>query len=102
MAGRIVYRKKSQNRFSMFLAVVVMLVILGAISVRGFYLTGKLNEYNAKKQELEALIEAENKRTEEIEEYAKYTQTNEYVEEVAREKLGLVRENEIIFRDGSE
>ena len=79
-----------------------MLVILGAISVRGLYLTSKLNEYNAKKQELEELIEAENRRTAEIEEYAKYTQTNEYVEEVAREKLGLVRENEIIFRDGSE
>ena len=102
MTGRIIYRKKSQNRFSMFLAVVVMLVILGAISVRGLYLTSKLNEYNAKKQELEELIEAENRRTAEIEEYAKYTQTNEYVEEVAREKLGLVRENEIIFRDGSE
>ncbi len=86
----------------MFLAVVVRLVILGAISVRGLYLTSKLNEYNAKKQELEELIEAENRRTAEIEEYAKYTQTNEYVEEVAREKLGLVRENEIIFRDGSE
>ena len=33
-----------------------------------------------------------------IEEYRKYTQTQKYVEEVAKEKLGLVNENEIIFK----
>ena len=28
----------------------------------------------------------------------KYVGTDEYIEEVAREKLGLVKENEILFR----
>ena len=44
------------------------------------------------------VIAEEEKRVEEIEEYRKYTQTQKYVEEVAKEKLGLVNENEIIFK----
>lgn len=44
-------------------------------------------------------IEAEQARTKEIEEYEKYTQTKKYVEEIAKSKLGLVYEGEIIFKD---
>ena len=43
-------------------------------------------------------MEAENQRALEIEEYGKYTQTKKYVEEVAKDKLGLVYEDEIIFK----
>ena len=52
-----------------------------------------------KEQQLQEQIDAETKRSEEIEEYRKYTQTQKYVEEVAKEKLGLVNENEIIFKE---
>lgn len=100
---RIVYRGNSQNRLSMILVIIVMAAILIAVSVRGVYLNTKLAEYNAQIEELQAEIESENARTEEIEDYAKYVQTDEYVEEVARDKLGLVKEGEIIFRsDGDE
>ena len=37
------------------------------------------------------------KRAKELEEYEEYVKTDEYVEEVAREKLGLVYKDEIIF-----
>ena len=40
-------------------------------------------------------------RAEEIEEYKQYTKSREYIEEVAREKLGLVYEGEVIFKEGS-
>lgn len=101
MAGRkLTYRKKSQNRFSMFLAVFVMLVILAVVSVRSIYLSARLEEYDAKKAELQTQIEEENRRAEQIDDYAKYTQTNEFVEEYARDKLGLVKDDEIIFKDG--
>lgn len=57
---------------------------------------------NANKQEriaeLESQIEAEKEKAEEIEEYGKYVQTKKYAEEVAKEKLGLVYEDEIIFK----
>ena len=41
----------------------------------------------------------EEKRAEEIEEYGKYTKTKKYAEEIAKEKLGLVNEDEIVFKE---
>ena len=35
---------------------------------------------------------------EEIEEFNKYTKTTKYIEDIAREKLGLVYEDEIIIK----
>ena len=37
-------------------------------------------------------------RSEEIEEYRKYTQTKKYAEDVAKEKLGLVKKDEILLK----
>lgn len=75
--------------------VLVMLVFVSLASVR-------LHVQNTKKQqriaELEAEIEAEEEKAQEIEEYSKYVQTKKYAEEVAKEKLGLVYEDEIIFK----
>ena len=34
-----------------------------------------------------------------LDEFEKYTQTKMYIEEVARDKLGLVYEGEILFKD---
>ncbi|MCH4033544.1 MAG: septum formation initiator family protein [Lachnospiraceae bacterium] len=91
-------KRKSQNRLSMALVLFVMFVILGVVGLRAYQLHRQLDQYTAKKESLQAQIDAENQRTEEIAEYGKYTQTDEYVEEVAREKLGLVKKDEIIFK----
>lgn len=100
---RIVYRKKAQNRFSLVLAGTVAAIVLGLIVPRGWKLRTQLREYTAQKESLEEQIASEEKRAEELEEYAKYTKTDEYVEKVAREKLGLVKKGEILFRSsGSE
>ena len=37
-------------------------------------------------------------RKEEIDKLKKYMETDEYAEEVAREKLGLVKDNETVFK----
>lgn len=51
---------------------------------------------------MNAQITEEEERTKELEEYEKYTKTVKYVEEVAKEKLGLVYEDEIVFESGVE
>ncbi|MGN1024236.1 MAG: septum formation initiator family protein [Lachnospiraceae bacterium] len=91
-------KRKSQNRLSMGLVLFVMFVILGVVGLRAYQLHRQLDQYTAKKESLQTQIDAENQRTKEIAEYGKYTQTDEYVEEVAREKLGLVKKDEIIFK----
>lgn len=91
------YRKKLQNRFSMFLVTLVVLVLLVVVGIRAYGLTEKREELLTKKAENEALIEKEKQEALEIEEYGKYTQTLKFYEEMAKKKLGLVYEDEIIF-----
>ena len=48
--------------------------------------------------DLEKEKEQEEQRTEEIEKYKDYVGTDEYVEDTARDRLGMVKENEILFK----
>lgn len=95
---KIAYRKRRQNRFSMFLVSIVVVMILVAVWVRSMELQRKLDTYTVKQEQLEEKIADEEQRKQEIQEFRKYTQTKKYAEEVAKEKLGLVYEDEIIFK----
>ena len=99
MAKKIVYRKKRQNRLAMILVTTVVLMMLVVVAVKSVELREKKEMYDLRVEQLQAEIEAEKSRTEDIEEYRKYTQTKKYVEEIAKDKLGLVYEGEIIFKD---
>ena len=77
---------------------VVLILLISVVSVGSANLYGKNKEYMAQEQELVAQIEEEKARAEEIDELEDYVGTSEYVEQVAKDKLGLVYENEIIFK----
>ena len=95
---KVVFRKKRQNRLGMFLVLTVVLMLLVVVSFKSVELKQKQETDAAKEKALQEQIDAENARTQEIEEYRKYTQTKKYVEEVAKDKLGLVKEGEIIYK----
>lgn len=86
-----------QHRMSVFSISAVILVLAITLSVASISLHKKNNEYKAQEAELEAQLEAEKARAEEIQELEEYVGTDEYVEDVAKEKLGLVYPNEILF-----
>lgn len=96
---KVAYRKRRQNRFSMFLVTLVVLMILVVVSVKSSDLKKQQEVYITKEEDLNKRIEAEEHRTKDIEDYRKYTQTKKYVEEVAKDKLGLVYEDEILFKE---
>jgi cell division protein DivIC len=99
MARKAAYRKKRQNKMGMLLVTTVVLMMLLVVTVKSVELREKRALYMAKEEALMEEIESEQERTEEIAEYEKYTQTKKYVEDVAKEKLGLVYDGEIIFKD---
>lgn len=101
MRRKAAYRKRRQNKFGMFLVFLVVIMLVIVVSVRSNELKKTLAENRQREAELEEQIAAEEQRTEEIEELEKYSETLGYTEEVAKEKLGLVNEGEIIFRDES-
>ena len=92
------YRKKVQNRFSMFLVMLALLMILAAVHVSSIKLQDRLDDLEAQSVLLQAQIDAEKERAEEIELLRKRSQTKEYYEEIAKEKLGLVNPDEIVFK----
>lgn len=54
---------------------------------------------NKKIEELNKEIDKEKERTENLETYSKYVNTKQFVELMARNKLGLVYPNEVIFKN---
>lgn len=92
-------RKKRFRKHIGSLAIAGVVVMMLAFV---FVASMKMRIQNTNKQEritqLQQQIDAEKKRTEELEEYSKYVQTKKYAEEVAKDRLGLVYEDEIIFK----
>jgi len=82
----------------MFLVSLVVVMILVLVAVSSVELRQKIDSKQAELQQLEARLEAEEKRAQEIADFAKEVQTKGYIENVAREKLGLVYEGEILFK----
>lgn len=99
MAGKAAYRKRRQNRLAMLLVTTVVLMMMLVVTVKSVELREKRAVYREREEALLQEIELEESRSAEIEEYGKYTQTKKFVEEVAKEKLGLVYDGEIIFKD---
>lgn len=94
-------KTREQNKLSMGLSTIVVgaLILVIVVACAGLY--RRLHSNRERIEELNAQIAQEDQRTAEIEELKEYTQTREYIEEVAREKLGLVYEGEVIFKEGT-
>lgn len=86
----------SKNGFPIIAFVVaVFCIVVGVYSVN---LKQESEQLEEKKAGLEEQIAAEEQRTKDLEELEKYMQTKKYMEEVAREKLGLVYPDEILVQ----
>lgn len=92
-------KRISNNRLGMAAIAIVALLLLGFTVTEGQKVQNSLTYYNAKAATLEEAIEEERTRTAEIDEKKAYMQTDEYVEEIARNRLGLVKDNEIVFEE---
>lgn len=91
-------KRVQQHKRSMLGIGAVIMMLAVVVSVSSFGLQAKNKEYLAQEKELEASIQEEKDRAEEISELESYVGTDEYIEQTAKDKLGLVHENEIIFK----
>ena len=84
-------RKKKKNKNSAgrisFLCIGIFLVLVLSVQMVRLY------------QKNEALVQTEQTKQKELEEQEQYIQSDEYKEKVAKDKLGLVYDNETIFRE---
>lgn len=84
---------------AMLCIMAVMCVLLAVICVMNAGLKRKVAANDEVIAGLEAQIEEEQGRTEKIEDEKKYMDSDEYVEKIAHEKIGLVYDNETIFKE---
>lgn len=92
------YHRVLQHRLSVLLISCVVVILAVVLSVASISLHTKNKNYKAQEAELEQQIEEQDLRAEEIEELDEYVGTDQYIEDVAKEKLGLVYPNEILFK----
>lgn len=102
MKGYVGARKKKKENLTNRMALVgITLVVLSlaiAVHLKGIDLKQKDLNYEIREENLKVQVAAEQKRAEELEQYRVYVQTKQYIEKVAKEKLGLVNKDEILLK----
>lgn len=92
-------KRGRRNEIAMVSISFVVCVLFVALLFEGVSLYKKIEGYEGKKENIVQEIAREDERTKEIEDLKEYMQSDEYAEVTAREKLGLVKENEIVFKE---
>ena len=90
-------KASKSNRRGMLAIAFVVLVLLIVLLVQSQKLIRKNQEYTERKETLEQEIKDEEIRADEIEELKDYVDSTEFIEKIARDKLGLVYDEEIIL-----
>lgn len=86
------------NRMALVGITMVVLSLAVVVRIGASSLKEKDLEYQAKEQNLQKTLADEEERALQLEEYRIYVQTKQYVEKIAKEKLGLVKEDEILLK----
>ena len=76
----------------------VLLILSGVLAVQTVRLQSRQEKYQTKIDTLQGQIEEAEDYSAQLEDERIYVQTKQYIEEVAREKLGLVNEDELLIK----
>ncbi len=95
-------RNKYNNRMGKLCITLMVLTLLGVMSVQIVGLYQKDQAYAAQEKDLTERLADETERQADLVEYEKYVHSQEYVEDAAKSKLGMVYDNEIVFKEEKE
>ncbi len=100
MAGRkreTTEQARKQSMASLVLVVTAVLVLLVMVGIQAIGLREKTAAYKETKASLEKQIADEEARTERINAYREYIKTDTFIEQMARERLGLIKDSQLLF-----
>lgn len=92
-----IQRIKKSNLIIPALVGIITILLCLVIGVSSISLYRQKKEYEKQIDWYQTQLDSEIKREAEIHDYALYTKTTAFYEEVAREKYRLVHDNEILF-----
>ena len=94
--------KSAINNLGSTIFMICITLVIGMISANIYLDEKKMHSQEKAFIEREAVlqreIEEEQQRTKTLEERKKYVATNQYIEEVAKEKLGLLNPDEVLIK----
>ena len=91
-------RTRKRNRTSLYLVVLVASIFVLTLGIHRYMLREDCQRMATEQTNLKEKKKELKKEQDEIKEKEKYRKTDEYVEEVAREKFGLVYDDEVVFK----
>lgn len=91
-------RKKGRNAGTLSIGIIAM-VFFAIMTFQIVKIKDKNENILQRKCEKQQEYEAETERANDLKEYEEHTKTIEYIEELAKSKLGLVYDNEIIYKE---
>ena len=102
MRGRGKTRRKKRDRWGNRMAIMGITLVVASLAVvvnlKSTSMRKKELEYQIREETLEKQKAEEENRARELEEYRVYVQTKQYIEEIAKQKLGLVNPDEILLK----
>lgn len=90
-------QEKRNGKIPIVLMILIVIMICGLLWVKTYNLRKELNEGEYELEKLNTQIEKEHERTADIEAEILYRQTDDYIEDAAKE-LGLYHPDEIIIK----
>ena len=92
-------RRQRRSGIAGMLVAFLLVTIIGIAMWNGKQsLAAKNVEYESQKAVLQEKIKEQETRQAELEQYKKYIQTKKFVEEVAKDKFGLLYPDELVFK----
>ena len=73
-------------------------MLVTGLTVDGIKISKKIDAYEQEKQELDDMIAKEKTRQKSLKQLKVYVTTNEFKAETAESSIGVVKDNEILFR----
>lgn len=99
MARRAAYQTKYHNKTSIYIVLFTMIIFAAVLFVNCNSLNEKKQKLQTEEAQYQELLEKEKQETLDLQELEKSTQTKKYYEQIAKERLGMVYEDEIIFKE---
>lgn len=88
-------KRKKKSKISL----IILLIIATFMVVKGIMLQPQISKNQDKIAELEDQIDYQTKKAEEVDNLKLNVNSDEYIEKIARENLGMIRKDEIVFID---
>lgn len=97
----LVYQRKKRGKQNRLSRLAIGLVAASLVAVLGYQtlqMQRKNDNYSQRLASIERQLEQEKSRAEELKERQAYVQTSQFIEQEAKDKLGMINPNEILLK----